>query len=101
MAQSYVTSCKHLNFRRSTQMCFDKTYYYTEVILHIYIKQHRSFELSNIRRIIRISTTDYTKSIATVKGTSSYIASRRPRYVEFCPLLNNKSTPLPSEQKRQ
>ena len=83
------------------QMCFDKTYYYSEVILHIYIKQHRSFELSNIRHIIRIFTTDYTKLIATFKGASSYITSRWPIYVELYHLLNNKSTTSPSDQKRE
>ena len=72
-----------------------KTYYKTEIILHSYIKQHRSFGLSNITHIMRISTADWTtKLIAIVKGTSSYIAYWGPRYVEFCPLLNNKSTPL-------
>ena len=65
------------------------------------MKQHRSFGLSNITHIMRISTTDWTTPIAIVEGTSSYIAFWGPRYVEFCPLLNNKSTPLPSEQKRQ
>ena len=50
---------------------------------------------------MRISTTDYTNLIATVEGTSSYIAPRWPRYVDFFHLIHNKSTTLPSEQKHQ
>ena len=63
--------------------------------------QYRSFDLSNIRRIMGISTNDYTNLIATVQGASSYIASRWPKYVEWCHLLNNKSTTFPSVQKRE
>ena len=43
---------------------------------------------------MRISTTDWTTPIAIVEGTSSYIAYWGPIYVEFCPFLNNKSTPF-------
>ena len=39
--------------------------------------------MSNIRRIIRISTTDYAILIATAKGTSSCIASRWPKMSNF------------------
>ena len=57
-------------------MCFTKKYYQTEIILHSYVKQYRSFELSNITRIMRISITKYTSQIATVEITSAYIAAK-------------------------
>ena len=41
-------------------MCYDKKYYHTEIILYIYITLYRSFEPSNITRLMRICTTDYT-----------------------------------------
>ena len=53
------------------------------MILHSYIKQYGVFGLSNITPILRISMTDYPNLIRTVEGTSSYIAFRWPRYVEF------------------
>jgi hypothetical protein len=63
--------------------------------------QYRSFGLSNITRIVGITTNDYTNLITTVKGASSYITPRWPIYVEFYHLLNNKSTTSPSDQKRE
>ena len=39
---------------------FIKKYYENEIIFHIYIKHYRTFELSNITRIMHISNTDYT-----------------------------------------
>ena len=101
MARSYVKSCKHFHVSRCAQMCFNKKYNQIEIILYSYIIQYRSFDLSNIRRIMGISTNDYTNLIATVQGASSYIASRWPKYVELCHLLNNKSTTFPSVQKRE
>ena len=47
-ARSYVESCKQLYAYRCPKICFDKKYYQTVIILHIYIKQYRSFEVSNI-----------------------------------------------------
>ena len=85
MARSYVKSCKHFHVSRCAQMCFNKKYNQIEIILYSYIMQYRSFDLSNIRRIMGISTNDYTNLIATVQGTSSYIAYWGPRYVEFFP----------------
>ena len=38
--------------------------------------QYRSFGLSNITRIVGITTNDYTNLITTVKGASSYITPR-------------------------
>ena len=76
MARSYVKSCKHFHVSRCAQMCFNKKYNQIEIILYSYIMQYRSFDLSNIRRIMGISTNDYTNLIATVQGASSYIASR-------------------------
>ena len=60
-----------------------KQYYQIEIILHCYGKQYRVFGPSNITRIFRICMTDYTSPIARVDRTSSYIASRWPRYVEL------------------
>ena len=102
MGRSNVKICKHFVFGRCAQIYFNKKYYQTEIILHSCIKQYRSFGLSNITRIMRISTTDYTSPIATVEDTSSYVMSRWPRYVEICHIMNNnKSTTLASDQKRQ
>ena len=64
-------------------MCFNKKYYQIEIILRSYVKQYRVFGLSHITRILHITMTDYTIRIATIEGTSSSIASRWPRYVEF------------------
>ena len=33
MARSYVKSCKHFHVHRCAQMCFNKKYYQTEIIL--------------------------------------------------------------------
>ena len=41
MARAYVKSCKHFNVRRCAEMCFNKKI------------------LSNITRIMRVSTSDY------------------------------------------
>ena len=101
MARSYVQSCKHFHVSRCAQMCFNKKYNQIEIILHSYIMQYRSFGLSNITRIVGITTNDYTNLITTVKGASSYITSRWPIYVEFYHLLNNKSTTSASDQKRE
>ena len=84
MARSYGTSCSHFYVPRCAQMRFyEKKYYQIEIILHCYVKQYRVFGPSNITRIFRIYMTDYTSPIARVDRTSSYIASRWPRYVEF------------------
>ena len=45
-------------------MCFNKKYNQIEIILYSYIMQYRSFDLSNIRRIMGISTNDYTNLIS-------------------------------------
>ena len=68
MARSYVKSCKHFHVSRCAQMCFNKKYNQIEIILYSYIMQYRSFDLSNITRIMGISTNDYTNLIATIQG---------------------------------
>ena len=59
----------------------NKNNYQTEIMLLIYIEQYRSFELSNVTRIMRISSTDYISLITTVEDTSGYIAFRWPKFV--------------------
>ena len=88
--------CNQVDFARCVKIRFDKKYYKTEMTLHIYIQQCRSFELSNLTRITRISSTDYThiSLIATDEGTSSYIASKWPKSVKLFHLINYKSTTL-------
>ena len=49
MSRSYVKSCKHFHARRCAQMCFNKIYNETEIILHSYVKQYRSFALQTLR----------------------------------------------------
>ena len=60
-----------------------KKYYGIEVILHIYIKQYRSFEQSNTTDKIRTSTIVYAPKglTETDKGTPSYVISSLPRHL--------------------
>ena len=50
-----------------------KKYYQTQIILRSYIKQYHSFGLSNITRIMQISTADYSSPIAIGQDMSNFV----------------------------